>query len=64
MKNVYIWTAFPNLILLTHQGPSNFKVQIVWPEGPETAASSIDNMCVNDPATELDIKQFNYYNLL
>tara|TARA_B100000686_G_scaffold343004_1_gene423060 strand:+ start:1110 stop:2255 length:1146 start_codon:yes stop_codon:yes gene_type:complete len=61
VKNVYIWTAFPNLILLTHQGPSNFKAQIVWPEGSETAASTIDNMCVNDPPTDLDLAQFNYY---
>ena len=61
VSDVYIWTAFPNLVLLTHQGPSNFKVQKIWATGPETAAQSIDNLCVNDPPTEVDIAQFNYY---
>jgi choline monooxygenase len=61
IENVYIWTVFPNLIISTHQGPSNFKVQRVVPNGPETAWSTVDNLCVNDPPTAMDIKQFNYF---
>ena len=33
IRHVYIWTTYPNLIISTHQGPSNFKVQRVWPPG-------------------------------
>ena len=61
VRDVYIWTVFPNLIISTHQGPSNFKVQRVWPTGAETAAGTMDNLCINDPPTEMDIKQFNYF---
>jgi choline monooxygenase len=61
VAGVYIWTLWPNLILLTHQGPSNLKIQRIWATGPETSAQTIDNLCVNDPPTDLDLKQFNYY---
>ena len=61
IRNVYIWTTYPNLIISTHQGPSNFKVQRVWPTGPETSQGTMDNLCVNDPPTEMDIAQFNYF---
>ena len=61
IRDVYIWTTFPNLIISTHQGPSNFKVQRVWPTGPETAEGMMDNLCLNDPPSEMDIKQFDYF---
>ena len=61
IRDVYIWTTYPNLIISTHQGPSNFKVQRVWPTGPETAQGSMHNLCLNDPPTEMDLQQFNYF---
>ena len=61
IQDVNIWFLFPNLIFITHQGPSNFKVTRIMPTGAETATQTIDNFCHNDPATDIDIGTMDNY---
>lgn len=61
VEDVYIWTVFPNLVLSTHQGPSNFKVQRTYATGADTAHSVLHSLCLNNPPTERDISQLDYF---
>jgi choline monooxygenase len=61
IKDVHIWYMWPNLVFLSHHGPSNFKVTRVVPTGPEATFQTIDNFCINSPPTEHDVVTMNNY---
>ncbi len=54
----YLW---PNLILVAHRGPSNFKILRAVPHGPERALRINYNFCLNDPSGAYDLAQMNQY---
>ena len=54
----YLW---PNLIMIAHQGPSNFKILRAVPDGPERAWRINYNFCLNDPPSAHDLAQMNQY---
>ena len=59
--DVPIYYLWPNLILIAHQGPSNFKILRAVPDGPEHAYRINYNYCLNDPPSEHDLLQMNQY---
>jgi phenylpropionate dioxygenase-like ring-hydroxylating dioxygenase large terminal subunit len=56
-----IWYLWPNLILISHWGLSNFKMMHILPAGPETAVQHVDSFCLSDPPTESDISGMNRF---
>ena len=61
VMDINVYYLWPNLVFVTHQGPSNFKVLRAVPDGPEHAYRLIYNYCLNDPPTEHDLAHMNQY---
>ena len=61
ITDVNIWSMWPNLIFIAHQGAPNFKVQATWPTGPESSHQRLDNFCLNVPPDEADMGHIRNY---
>ena len=61
VMDINVYYLWPNLVFVTHQGPSNFKVLRAIPDGPEHSYRKIYNYGLNNPPSEHDLKQMNQY---
>ena len=59
VKNVYIWFLWPNLLLMTHPGPSNFKVAQIMPNAIDCMLRHMDHFVMNDPPTDYEVAQMD-----
>ena len=60
--DTHLYFLFPNLIFVTHWGPSNFKVMHFMPRGIESTLEIVDNFCLNDPPSEGDMANINRFS--
>ena len=42
IKDVNIWSMWPNIIFIAHQGAPNFKIQVTWPTSPDSSHQRLD----------------------
>jgi choline monooxygenase len=61
VKDVHIWFLWPNLLLMAHQGPANFKLAQVMPTSGESMIRFIDHFVLNDPPTDQELAQMDNY---
>ena len=61
VKDVHIWFLWPNLLLMAHQGPANFKLAQVLPTGTESMFRIVDNFVLNDPPNAHELAQMDNY---
>ena len=61
VKDVHIWFLWPNLLLMAHQGPANFKLAQVMPASGESMIRFIDHFVLNDPPTAPELAQMDNY---
>ena len=59
VRNVYIWFLWPNLLLMTHHGPSNFKVAQIMPNAIDSMLRHMDHFVMNDPPTDYEVAQMD-----
>ena len=61
ITDVNIWSMWPNIIFIAHQGAPNFKIQVTWPTSPESSHQRLDNFCLNVPPDEADMGHIKNY---
>ena len=65
LKDISIWFLWPNLIWVSHQGPSNIKILHAVTEGPEASKRHIRSFCMDSPPSAYDRAHIdNYCNIV
>ena len=59
VRDVYIWFLWPNLIVMTHHGPPNFKVAHIMPTAVDNMIRHIDHFVLHDPPTAYELAQMD-----
>ena len=60
-QDVHIWWLWPNLFFVSHLGPANLKIMHGVPVEPEFSFEHVDNFCINDPPSEVEIAGMNRF---
>ena len=60
-KGSNIWYIWPNLLLISHWGVSNFKVMVARPVDIDNSFEYLDGFSLSDPPTEAEIAGMNRF---
>lgn len=61
VRDLYVWFLWPNLMFASRPGAANWQILETLPTGPESSIHRLYNFCINDPPTEADVSQMDFY---
>lgn len=61
IKDLYVWYLWPHLLFASRPGEGNWQILETVPVGPEKSRHTLYNFSINNPPSESDVSQMDYY---